>query len=244
MVREYGVSQRRACGLVEIWRSTCRLEARTRGDGPILTELRRLAVERPRFGYRRLHVMLRRQGILINHKRVHRLYRLEGLSLRRKGKKRRHGAIEVDTSLPGARVTRVLDRATEENGLPETIVCDNGPEFTSKALDRWAYDRGVKLHFIEPGKPTQNAFIESFNGRFREECLDEHWFVSMADAREKVEPWRRDYNSARPHSSLGGLTPHEFVRKGAGLRSLDATSGPLSTNEGLNKAPKAEKVSC
>jgi putative transposase len=212
--------------------------------------------------------MLRRRGILVNHKRVHRLYRLEGLSLRRKGRKKRRGgrvgrllpatkvnelwsmdfvsdslamgtrfraltivddcsrrspAIEVDTSLSGVRVTRVLDRAAEEYGLPETIVCDNGPEFISKALDRWAYERGVKLHFIQPGKPTQNAFVESFNGKFRDECLDEHWFVSLADAREKIEVWRRDYNSARPHSELGDLTPEEFVRNEAGLRSLDAT---------------------
>lgn len=286
---DYGLSQRRACGLVAIWRSTCRLQVHRREDGAILSQLRQLAVERPRFGYRRLHVMLRRKGIVVNHKRVHRLYRLEGLSLRKKGKKKRRGgrvgrlqratrinerwsidfvsdslstgtrfraltivddcsrispAIEVDTSLSGVRVARVLDRAAERHGLPETIVCDNGPEFISKALDRWAYDRGVRLHFIEPGKPTQNAFVESFNGKFRDECLDEHWFISLTDAREKIELWRRDYNSARPHSELGDLTPEEFVLKGAGLRSLDATSGPQSTNEGLNQAPKGEKVSC
>lgn len=214
MVKEYGLSQRKACGLVGLWRSTCRRTGRPRDDGPIVAQLRVLAVERPRFGYRRLHVMLKRQGLLINHKRVHRLYRLEGLSLRRKGRKRRRGgrvgrllpatrinerwsmdfisdslatgrrfraltivddhsrlspAVEVDTSLSGVRVARVLDRAVLEHGLPETIVSDNGPEFISKALDRWAYDRGVKLHFIEPGKPTQNAYVESFNGRFREE---------------------------------------------------------------------------
>lgn len=145
-------------------------------------------------------------------------------------------AVEVDTSLSGVRVARVLDRAVEKHGLPETIVSDNGPEFISKALDRWAYERGVKLHFIQPGKPTQNAFVESFNGRFREECLDEHWFLSLADAREKIEVWRRDYNSARPRSSLGDLIPEEFVRNGAGLRSLGATSGPQSTNGGLNRA--------
>lgn len=288
MIEQYGVSQRRASGLLQMWRSTLRLQVHPREDGPVLTELRRLAGERPRFGYRRLYVMLRRKGVLVNHKRVHRLYRLEGLSLKRKGRKRRRGArvgrlltatrinerwsmdfvsdsladgrqfrtltivddhsrlcpaVEVDTSLSGVRVARVLDRAAEKHGLPETIVSDNGPEFISKAMDRWAYERGVKLHFIQPGKPTQNAFAESFNGRFREECLNEHWFITLADAREKIEAWRRDYNSARPHSSLGDLTPEEFVKNGAGLRSLDATSGPPSTTEALNKAQPAGKVS-
>ena len=152
-------------------------------------------------------------------------------------------ALEVDTSLSGVRVARVLDRAAERYGLPETIVSDNGPEFISKALDRWAYERGVTLHFIQPGKPTQNAFAESFNGRFREECLNEHWFTTLADAREKIEAWRRDYNTARPHGSLGHLTPQEFVENEAGLRSLDAISGPPSTTEALNKAQTAGKVS-
>lgn len=225
----------------------------------------------------------------MNHKRVHRLYRLEGLSLRRKSRKRRGGrvgrlmaarrinerwsmdfvsdalaggtrfraftivddcsrenpAIEVDTSLTGARVVRVLDRIAEERGLPEVIVCDNGPEFISKAVDRWAYEHGVKLHFIQPGKPTQNAFIESFNGKFRDECLNEHWFLDLADARTKIEAWRREYNQERPHSSLGGLTPEEFANCWgvAGLRSHDAISGQPGTNEALNQVQKAGELS-
>jgi len=199
---------------------------------------------------------LRREGTIVNHKHIYRLYREEGLSVRRRGRKRvaREGrlplcapegtnerwcldfvsdslawgrsirllpiidaftrealAIEVDTSLPGARVVQVLDRLVEERGAtPQEIMLDNGPELTSRALDQWAYKRGVRLRFIEPGKPVQNAFVESFNSRLRDECLNEHWFLSLADARRIVEAWRRDYNGSRPHSSLGNLTPEEF----------------------------------
>ncbi len=120
--------------------------------------------------------------------------------------------IEVDISLPGVRVVRVLDRLTEERGaIPDVIVLDNGPELTSRALDQWAYERGVRLHFIDPGKPQQNGFIESFNGKFRDECLNEHWFLSLGDARRIIEDWRIDYNENRPHSSLGNLTPREYL---------------------------------
>jgi putative transposase len=287
MTGQYGLSQRRACGLLELGRSTCRYRVRPRGEEVLRSQLLQLAAQRPRFGYRRLYVLLRRQGLRINHKRVHRLYRLEGLSLRRRGRKRRRGrvgrllpairrnqrwsmdfvsdslaggtrfraltivddwsryspAVEVDTSLSGIRVARVLERATAQHGLPETIVVDNGPEFISKALDRWAYERGIKLHFIQPGKPTQNAYVESFNGKLRDECLNEHWFTDLADAREKIETWRREYNSIRPHSSLGGLTPVEFVRNEAVLRSLDALSGPPSTTEAPNRPQTVEAVS-
>lgn len=122
-------------------------------------------------------------------------------------------AIEVDTSLPGLRVVRVLERISAERGeLPEAIVLDNGPEFAGRALDAWAYSKEITLAFIRPGKPVENAFVESFNGRFRDECLNEHWFTSLADARQTIESWRRDYNQMRPHSSLGGLTPAEFAQ--------------------------------
>ena len=120
-------------------------------------------------------------------------------------------AIEVDTSLPGARVVRVLDRLAATRGLPQEIVLDNGPEMTGKALDAWAYRNGVQLNFIEPGKPVQNAFIESFNGRFRDECLNENWFLGLADARHTIEAWRIDYNTCRPHSALGYARPQEFA---------------------------------
>jgi len=249
-------SERRACGLIRIGRSTLRYVGHGRDDAPVRARLRELAAEKRRYGYRRLHVLLRREGVLVNHKCVERIYREEGLSLRRKKRKRACSiartpaprpqrpdevwsldfvhdqlcwgrrlrtlnvldvctrealAIEVDTSLSGARVARVLERIIGERGqAPRTIVMDNGPELTSKALDQWAYLRGVDLHFIEPGKPVQNCFVESFNDKFRDECLNEHWFLSLYDAREKIEAWRVEYNRERPHSSLGNRTPEEF----------------------------------
>ena len=121
--------------------------------------------------------------------------------------------IEVATSISGDRVARVLDYLAWARGLPEEIVVDKGPEFTSLALDQWAHQHGVALHFIEPGKPTQNAYIESFNGSFRDECLNEHWFTDLADARGKIEDWREKYNTFRPHSSLGQMTPEEFAEQ-------------------------------
>jgi putative transposase len=119
--------------------------------------------------------------------------------------------IEVDTSLPGVRVVQVLERVAQERGLPKAIQVDNGPEFISRAVDQWAYANDVALHFIDPGKPVQNAFIESFNGKFRDECLNQNWHTSLADARRIIEAWRMDYNTARPHSSLGYLTPEEYA---------------------------------
>jgi putative transposase len=200
--------------------------------------------------------MLRREGIMINHKKTERIYREENLSLRKRKRKkvaahervsmpdpvnanerwsmdfvmdsiatgrrfralvivddysRECPAIEVDTSLSGRRVVQVLERLTDTRGLPKIITMDNGPEFTSRALDQWAYSRGVKLHFIRPGKPIENAYAESFIGRLRDECLNENWFVTMKNARETIESWRIDYNEGRPHTSLGGLTPNEFM---------------------------------
>lgn len=258
-VREhYSVSERHACRLVGIGRSTLRYCARQRTDESLLRlRLRELAAVRPRFGYRRLHVLLRREGVIVNHKRIERLYREEGLAVRRRTRKRvaRDGrgraalptrpnqqwgidfvsdtlawgrrirlftvvdvftrealAIEVDTSLPGGRVVRVLERLVAERGVPDEIVLDNGPELAGKALDQWAYERGVWLRFIEPGKPIQNAFVESFQGRLRDECLDRHWFLGLGDARHTIEAWRQDYNQARPHSALGYRPPAEFRR--------------------------------
>jgi len=249
-------SERRACGLIQIERSTLRYEGHGRDDAPVRARLRELAADKRRYGYRRLHVLLRREGMTVNHKRVERIYREEGLSVRRKKRKRACSvartpvpqpqrpdevwsldfvhdqlgwgrrlrtlnvldvytrealAIEVDTSLSGGRVARVLERVIAERGqAPKVIVMDNGPELTSKALDQWAYARGVRLHFIEPGKPVQNCYVESFNDKFRDECLNEHWFTTIWDAREKIESWRVEYNRERPHSSLGNQTPEEF----------------------------------
>jgi len=215
-----------------------------------------LANRRRRFGCPRIHLMLKREGLVINHKRTERIYREEGLSLRKRKRKktaaqarvilpaperpnerwsmdfvtdslvtgrrfralvivddysRECPAIEVDTSPGGSRVVSVLERLRETRGLPEVITLDNGPEFTGKALDEWAYSRGVKLNFIRPGKPVENAFAESFIGRFRDECLNENWFFSLKHARYIIESWRIDYNEDRPHGSLGGLSPAEYV---------------------------------
>jgi putative transposase len=136
-------------------------------------------------------------------------------------------AIEVDLSISGERVGRVLDRAAARHGWPEVIVMDNGPEFTSKALDQWAYERGIQLYFIQPGKPVQNAFVESFNGKMREECLNQSWFTSLEHARQVIEAWRQDYNTVRPHRSLGGLPPEEYERRltsGSALRASPPVS--------------------
>jgi putative transposase len=126
----------------------------------------------------------------------------------------------VDTSLPGARVTQVLDHVREQRGLPELLIVDNGPECTGKVLDAWAYEHGVRLHFIDPGKPIQNAYVESFNGKFRDECLNQHWFLDLTDARQTIEAWRYDDNEARPHSALGHQTPAAFARTHVGEQKL------------------------
>lgn len=252
---EFEMSERRACALLGHARSSCRYVARRTNAQTLLDEMRRHAAQRPRFGYRRIHVLLRRGGWRVNHKRVYRLYRADGLAVRRKKRKRLAAglrtvlppptrpnqrwsmdfvqdtlatsrrfrtlnvvddltreclAIEVDTSLGGARVVRVLQRLVQLRGRPEVIVCDNGPEFAGRALDAWAYQVGVKIHFIRPGKPVENCFVESFNGKFRDECLNESWFLDLPDARRKIEIWRNDYNEVRPHSSLGDLTPKEY----------------------------------
>ena len=254
----FDFSQRRACQLASCGRSTIRYPHRQRGDdAPLRTRLQELAGQRPRFGYRRLHVLLRREGIVVNHKRVERLYREEGLAVRRRTRKSltpvRRGcpalperaneqwaldflqdalasgrklrvlsiidvftrealALEVDTSLPGTRVVRVLDRLLGEREQPTQLVLDNGPELISRALEEWAHDHKVTLHFIDPGKPIQNAHCESFHSRLRDECLNEQWFLGLADARRIVEDWRQDYNRERPHSALGYQTPVEFAQ--------------------------------
>ena len=252
----YNISQRRACRLMDIVPASFRYRGRSPDTSALKLRMRDLAASRVRYGYRRIHVLLRREGWVLNHKKVYRLYKLEGLSLRLKKSKKRVSrlrvvqpealspnerwsldfmsdtlgsgprirvltivdhfsrvspAIEVDTSLSGRRVIEVLERAAEQFGLPRTICVDNGPEFSGQALDQWAHQNGVKLQFSRPGKPTDNAMIETFNAKVRAECLDQHWFRSLDEAREQVESWRQEYNEQRPHSSLNDQTPAEFM---------------------------------
>jgi putative transposase len=274
--QRFGMSQSRACGLIRMHRSTCRYRSFRGDDRGLRERMLEHAARRPRFGYRRIHVLLRREGELVNHKRIYRLYRYLGLSVRRRRRKRvapylrrpkpipaapnerwsmdftadtladarpfrtlnlvddfsrECVAIEVARSIPGQRVARLLDRLAIERGLPKAIVVDNGPEFAGRALDQWAFERGVELHFIEPGKPIQNCFVESFNGRFRDECLNVNWFTSLSDAMEKIEGWRVDYNRHRPHGSLGNLPPEEFARR-ALQGSEQRRPGELSATAG------------
>jgi len=254
-MKQHGLSQRRACRLVGIDHSTLRYRSRRADDSNLRKRLRELALERRRFGYRRLGWLLAREGHSMNHKKLYRLYREEKLMVRRRGGRKRalgtrapmelpHAinqrwsldfvsdtladgrrfrilcivddfsreclATVVDTSLSGVRVVRELDRITLERITPRVIVSDNGTELTSMAVLGWAADR-VGWHYIQPGKPVQNAFIESFNSKLRDECLNEHVFASLIEARQIIEAWRHDYNYLRPHSSLGALTPREFA---------------------------------
>lgn len=275
-------SERRACGRMEIERALLRYRPRaTRfaiDNEKLRVRMRELAEERRRWGYRRLHVLLRREGWEVNVKRTYRIYVEEKLMVRRRKRRRRVSAqarvplvrptrpnqtwtmdflhdalatgrklrtlsiedaytrempvIEVDTSLPALRVVRVLERLRLARGLPERIVIDNGTEFTSKALDQWAYQNKVTLHFITPGRPMENGYIESFHGKFRDECLNQHWFLTLDDARETIEDWRIDYNRVRPHSALGYLTPEEFAMGHANVESTKRFPHSHSPDDG------------
>lgn len=254
--KAHGLSERRACRLIGIGRSSLRYEPREKDDELLRERLTELARKWRRAGHRRLHRHLRREAWQINHKRLYRVYREMGLQVRRRKRKRLKKAargavavpqqrnevwamdfvhdslvdgrriraftvvdlctrerptIEVATSIPGDRVVRVLDRLAEAHGLPQRIVCDNGPEFLSYALAVWAEEREIELDCIEPGKPTQNCFAESFKGTLRDECLNENLFTSVGDATRKIRAWWKSYNEERPHSSLGGLAPREFA---------------------------------
>jgi putative transposase len=254
LLSHYATSERRVCGLMGMAVSSYRYETK-RTDEPLRTQLVELAREKPRFGYRRLHVLLQRSGERVNHKRLHRIYCEAGLRIRRKKRKHcvREGkplvmrtsanqewaldfahdavacgrairvlsvvdaytreclALEVDTSFASRRVTRVLEQIVSERGQPQAIRCDNGPELTSRHFLAWCIERQIELLHIQPGKPTQNARVESFHGRLREECLSVSWFQNLFDARRKIAAWQKEYNEERPHSSLGYKTPNEFA---------------------------------
>ncbi|UGY20665.1 IS3 family transposase [Bradyrhizobium septentrionale] len=252
----FGMSERRACKAIGCCRMTMRYQTTRADDAGLRQRMRAIAHERRRFGYRRLHVRLKREGYVINHKKLFRLYREEKLAVRRRGGRRRaigtrapmtvpmapndrwsldfvsdqltDGrrfriltvvddctreclALVADTSLSGTRVARELDRLMIERGKPKMVVSDNGSELTGNAILTWADQSRVAWHYIAPGKPMQNAFIESFNGRLRDELLNETLFMSLAQARVALGCWRVDYNEARPHSQLGWKTPSEFA---------------------------------
>lgn len=257
--RQMGVT--RACGLVGISRSLLAYRSRRQVPEGLRERIGEIAATKRRYGYRRIHVLLRREGWKINHKRTRRLYCEAGLQVRKRARKRIvHGertplqqarrpneswsmdfvadalangrrircltlvdnftkeslAIVADTSIIGLRVAHELDQVIAARGAPSSISVDNGPEFAGRVLDEWAYRNGVRLRFIRPGKPVENAYVESFNGKFRDECLNQHWFLDLDEARTTIETWRIDYNEVRPHSALGNRTPTEYATQ-AGL---------------------------
>ncbi len=258
VIDDHGYSERRACRLIGVDRTAFQYRPRRPEDAKVRERLRELANERRRFGYRRLAVMLKRDGLRMNLKKVYRLYKEERLTVRKRGGRKRalgtrapmtipqglnqrwsidfvQDALDdgrrfrilnvvddftreclasvLDTSLSGVRVVRELDRLCLSRGRPAMIVSDNGTELTSHAVLQWVEETGIEWHYIAPGRPVQNAFVESFNGRLRDECLNEHVFRSLSQARGIVEAWRIDYNTVRPHSSLGGLAPSVFANR-------------------------------
>jgi putative transposase len=249
---------RKACAVIQLSRVVYLYRSVARDSTSLVMRMKEITRTRLHYGYRRVHVMLRREGFKDNHKRVYRLYRQEGMSLRHKRPRRSKAsqqrqpviaaqrvnqvwsmdfvadnlfdgrklrmltvvdcysreslAIHVGQSLKGEDVVQVLNGIAAQRGRPQVIKSDNGSEFIGKAMDKWAYEHRVALDFSRPGRPTDNAMVESFNGRLRQECLNEHWFMSLADARTKIEAWRRHYNESRPHSALDWMTPLEFAR--------------------------------
>jgi putative transposase len=264
----FQVSCRRACELAHFSRAAWYRPARRPDQTPLRHRIRELAHARPRFGYLRIWVLLRREGWPVNKKRVRRLYRLEGLQVRLRVRRRKHMALhrgpapvpvgpaerwsmdfvhdaladgrafrvltvvdqwsrqspllEVASSMSGQTVAAALDRAIGTGAVPASITVDHGTEFMSRALEDWAYRRGVQLDFTRPGKPTDNSYIESFNGKLRDECLNVTQFDSLAHAVATIEAWRIDYNEDRPHGSLGHLTPREYAAQRQEPRTAEA----------------------
>jgi putative transposase len=277
----YEVSERRACSALGADRISIRYRSSRPDDAVVRARLRELAAIRRRFGYRRLHILLTREGIVMNHKKLRRLYHEERLQVRRRGgRKRALGtrapmalpqgpnqrwsldflsdafsdgrrfrilaivddftreclALIPDTSLPGRRVARELDALIASRCRPAMCVSDNGTELTGMAILRWSQETRVEWHYIAPGKPQQNAFIESFNGRLRDELLNETLFASLAHVREALAIWKDDYNTVRPHSALGNLPPAVYAKISAPGMQRD---GALRYIEGFAPRPTA-----
>ncbi len=275
MCEEFGLSERVACDLAGQHRSVQQYTSIVEPIAGLTERILELAAERPRFGYRRLCILLRREGWKVNHKRVYRLYRELRLKVHQKRRKRAAQAprealptagasndcwsmdflsdamtdgralrvfavvddcsklcpvLGCDVSLPAGRVTRMLDEAIEIHGTPRAIRTDNGPEFASRAFDEWCYARGIEHHFIRPGKPVENAFAESFNGRVRDEMLNQHCFTSVRHAQDLLDDWRADYNAVRPHTSLGGLSPESFLAAQSGPHGAPTEQQPVPVN--------------
>jgi putative transposase len=254
---QYRASERHACRVLRLVRGTYRYKSHQKEWTELRARIREIAQSRVRYGYRKILVLLRREGWKVGKHLVYRLYREEGLPLKKRPQKRRKAvkhreerflakepnegwsidfaadqlqdgrrfraltiidvftresvAIEVGQGLRGEDVVRTLNRLKREGRTPKLLFCDNGSEFSGQAMDLWAYQNGVKIDFSRPGKPTDNAFIESFNGTFRDECLNVHWFETLAEAKQLIEAWRQEYNESRPHRALGDLTPSEFA---------------------------------
>lgn len=261
MISIYGISIRRGCGVFKLEKSMYFYISRKPEQAALKQKIKDIAYSRVHYGYRRIHTLLSREGLKVNHKRVYRLYKEQELQMRRKKPKRRVQAkaredrivptckndvwsmdfvsdalftgekiriltivdaytrespgIGVGKNYKGTEVVKTLMEAMKQHGVPKVLRVDNGPEFVSKELDLWAYAHKVTLDFSRPGKPTDNAYIESFNSRFRQECLNQHWFLNMGDATTKIKDWLREYNSHRPHSSLGYQTPQKFAELSA-----------------------------
>ena len=265
----YNCSERKACATLSVNRCTARHQPMPVNDAALRARMKEIAEVRRRFGAPRIHVLLRREGLVVNHKRTERIYREENLSLRfRKIKKRfsrlrsptdlpegpdqkwgmdfvsdqldsgrrikiltiidlwdrSSPALEVDLSISGQRVATVLEHLRIRGRIPKIIHVDNGPEFTSLALENWASSHGVKLEFSRPGTPTDNGHVESFNGRLRDECLNQHLFLSLSDARKRIDNWRNDYNENRPHSALNWMTPNQYRKKHSHPLPTESTS--------------------
>ena len=258
VVSRFGLSKRRASMIVNLNRSTSHYKPMPRNDATLRARMKQLAHAHKRYGSPRLHVLLKREGLVINHKRTERIYREEDLSLRKRTRGKRVSlprvpmpaasrvnevwsidflsdaladgrrfrilaivddftrvspGILVHTSIPASRLTAFLDQIGSISGYPQRIRVDNGPEFTSTVFHQWAAMCNITLEHIRPGKPSDNAFAESFIGKLRDECLNEHWFLNLAHAQQKIEAWRETYNTERPHSSLNNLTPYEFIKE-------------------------------